>query len=124
MSETYTIQVTCSNCDYLGDVDIPRGTEFKNYNNASVVCPTCGCSTLRKATYDSLFNDRRKFSDRKFWLNDERVYTKLCDSALINRRLPESNSKISSEAGQVFLDVVPPAHHRSLPKPNLTRRIK
>jgi len=44
MSNTYSINITCSNCDYAGSVDIPKGTPV----SSSIKCPNCECDTARK----------------------------------------------------------------------------
>lgn len=63
MSDTYTIPVACTNCDYSGTLEIQKGVEFtvgkfRLYSHQS--CPTCGCNTLIK----------RSVSDRN-WLGDD-----------------------------------------------------
>lgn len=47
MSDTYSIDLVCSNCNYSGLVEIQKG---KTVESALITlnCPTCGCSTLRK----------------------------------------------------------------------------
>jgi len=42
--ETYRMPVICYNCDFKGEIDIPKGTQVKE-----TLCPKCGNKTLRKA---------------------------------------------------------------------------
>ncbi len=41
LSPTYTMDIVCSNCKYMGTVRIPKGTMIDNHP-----CPNCGNSTL------------------------------------------------------------------------------
>ena len=42
--ETYQMPVICYNCDFKGEIDIPKGTQAQE-----TLCPKCGNKTLRKA---------------------------------------------------------------------------
>lgn len=42
--KTYQVSVICYNCDFKGQIAIPKGTEIKE-----TLCPKCGNRTLRKA---------------------------------------------------------------------------
>jgi predicted RNA-binding Zn-ribbon protein involved in translation (DUF1610 family) len=41
--ETYKLDVLCLNCDFFGELDIPKGqkTDF-------LICPKCGNNTLQR----------------------------------------------------------------------------
>lgn len=44
---TYTVQATCSNCDWVGDAQMFKGTPWeKGKSTDRVSCPECGCKTL------------------------------------------------------------------------------
>jgi len=43
-ANTYTLHVTCDNCDFYGEVTLPKGTAAGH----SIECPNCGCKTARK----------------------------------------------------------------------------
>lgn len=47
--ETYSVYTSCSNCDFTGEVNLPKGTLIKDVLQ-SIKCPTCGCETLTKST--------------------------------------------------------------------------
>lgn len=40
----YTIHITCSNCDYVGTIEVPKGTLATDLRE----CPNCGCKTATK----------------------------------------------------------------------------
>ena len=42
--KTYRVGVVCVNCDFRGEIDIPKGTQIKE-----APCPECGNKTLRKS---------------------------------------------------------------------------
>ncbi len=44
MSETYSIEVECRNCDKSGKAQIERGTPVPD----EIECPNCGCKTAKK----------------------------------------------------------------------------
>lgn len=44
MKGTYKIKARCSNCGFAGEVEVRLGLELN-----SVICPTCGCFTLRRS---------------------------------------------------------------------------
>lgn len=44
MSDTYSVNVECSNCDHKGQAELPKGTPVPN----AIACPHCGCVTARK----------------------------------------------------------------------------
>lgn len=41
MSETYSVRCECSNCEWAGEIEVPKGT----LKPTSAVCPNCGCNT-------------------------------------------------------------------------------
>jgi len=43
-ANTYKIHVTCDNCDFYGEVQLPKGTAASH----SIECPNCGCKTAHK----------------------------------------------------------------------------
>lgn len=43
-ANTYTIHVQCDNCDFYGEVSLPKGTPAAH----SIECPNCGCKTAHK----------------------------------------------------------------------------
>ena len=43
MSDTYNQEVYCTNCDFGGPIDIPKGQVVEN-----TACPNCGNMTLKK----------------------------------------------------------------------------
>lgn len=46
MAETYTINVSCSNCDRTSPAQLAKGVPVPEV----VECPNCGCQTAKKAT--------------------------------------------------------------------------
>lgn len=46
-TKTYTIDTTCSNCDYVGKAILPRRQKVSDVL-PKTECPTCGCCTLSK----------------------------------------------------------------------------
>ncbi len=42
-NDTYTLTVSCKNCDYVGDVQIQKGKPV-----TEACCPKCQCQTLSK----------------------------------------------------------------------------
>ena len=48
VSETYSIDAQCSNCDWKGKAEIPKGVPVKVGDPLDVMatCPECGCTTL------------------------------------------------------------------------------
>lgn len=46
-SKTYTIDTTCSNCDYVGKAILPRKQKVSDVL-PKTECPFCGCETLSK----------------------------------------------------------------------------
>jgi hypothetical protein len=46
-SKTYTIDTTCSNCDYDGKAILPRKMKVSEVL-PKTECPQCGCNTLSK----------------------------------------------------------------------------
>ena len=42
-NETYSIAVECSNCDFNGKTDIPKGVSVEEHP-----CPNCGNANLSK----------------------------------------------------------------------------
>lgn len=43
MENSYKLNVFCKNCDFEGDVEIPKGTTYEKR-----ACPDCGNMTLEK----------------------------------------------------------------------------
>lgn len=43
-TETYAVQMWCSNCGWASEIKFPRGTLVKN----GAECPLCGCPTLER----------------------------------------------------------------------------
>jgi len=43
IEETYKLEAVCDNCDYSGEVEIPKGTKVEEMD-----CPQCGCKELHK----------------------------------------------------------------------------
>ncbi len=43
MPDTYNLKAFCSNCEFRGNVEIPRGTPFEKHP-----CPTCGVAGITK----------------------------------------------------------------------------
>ena len=43
-TETYSVNVECSNCDHVGLLNIPKGTPVAD----KMECPNCGCETAKK----------------------------------------------------------------------------
>ncbi len=41
---TYTVNIECANCDYIGTSELPKGQPF----NEAVTCPNCGCKSAKK----------------------------------------------------------------------------
>jgi len=41
--ETYTLEVECNNCDFVGKTDIPKGSEVEQHP-----CPNCGTLKLER----------------------------------------------------------------------------
>lgn len=41
---TYTVPIECSNCDYNGTAELPKGTPASSVTT----CPNCGCKTAHK----------------------------------------------------------------------------
>jgi hypothetical protein len=48
VSETYSVNAKCSNCEWEGDAEIPKGFPIKKGECLDVLylCPDCGCKTL------------------------------------------------------------------------------
>lgn len=46
MSNTYTVEIVCDNCDFVGEKTLPKGTAASH----SMECPYCGCKTAHKQT--------------------------------------------------------------------------
>lgn len=46
-TDTYTVNVECSNCDYVGTAELPKGKPF----NEAIECPNCGCISARKQSH-------------------------------------------------------------------------
>lgn len=44
MKKTYTVNVTCDNCEQHGVVALEKGTPVPG----KMTCPNCGCETARK----------------------------------------------------------------------------
>jgi DNA-directed RNA polymerase subunit RPC12/RpoP len=44
MSDTYSIEVECSNCDKSSKAELPKGTPA----DEPLECPNCGCKTAKK----------------------------------------------------------------------------
>jgi hypothetical protein len=44
MSETYSVNCKCSNCDHVGPVELAKGTPC----DGPMMCPNCGCKSARK----------------------------------------------------------------------------
>jgi len=42
IGQTYTVDVSCSNCGHAGSMQVPRGERF-GYDRK---CPSCECRTL------------------------------------------------------------------------------
>jgi hypothetical protein len=45
-SNKYKVRVYCRNCDWEGDVFVPKGQEVPDSFDEE--CPYCGCKTLNK----------------------------------------------------------------------------
>lgn len=46
---TYKIEAYCENCDFSGEIDVPKGTPFPYGEPVQgQECPECGCATLRR----------------------------------------------------------------------------
>ena len=43
---TYNQHVSCTNCDFDGNISIIRGERVYDQ-----ICPVCGCNTLQKDSY-------------------------------------------------------------------------
>jgi DNA-directed RNA polymerase subunit RPC12/RpoP len=41
--ENYKTEATCKNCDFSGEVGIPKGAKIEDCD-----CPNCGCKNLVK----------------------------------------------------------------------------
>lgn len=41
-NNSYKTKVTCDNCNFVGDVDIEKGTKVSDSS-----CPDCGCKELK-----------------------------------------------------------------------------
>ncbi len=45
--ETYKANVMCGNCDFMGEIDIPKGVKISDKE-----CPKCGCQELTQGFSD------------------------------------------------------------------------
>ena len=73
MSETYTVNCECSNCDHVGPVELDKGTPC----DGPQTCPKCGCKTAKKHTpkpaplapYEPPYQPwRQPIVDRPIWI--------------------------------------------------------
>ena len=52
-TDSYSINVVCSNCDYAGEMELPKGTPV----GEQMECPTCGCEFATKVPPPNPFSD-------------------------------------------------------------------
>lgn len=45
---TYRVDARCMNCDWSGQVDVPKGLEISLYFKFSHMCPRCRTANLSK----------------------------------------------------------------------------
>lgn len=68
MTDTYSINCRCSNCDHAGPKELPKGTLVPD----KFACPNCGCETAVKCAKPAP-SPTRDVSPFEPWRNPRRT---------------------------------------------------
>jgi len=69
---TYTIECFCTNCDWQGDVEIPRGTPvpYETALDRLAKCENCACETLMRFAADEELTEDHSPPQEELDVND------------------------------------------------------